>query len=224
MRAFLQRASLSARLKCAHPECRKSLILSLCGDLPIFSLYSESFILSLCGDLPIFNHGGLFILSLCGDLPMVNYSYFPCVVIYLYLAMVNHSYFPCVVIYLYLPIVNQSYFPCVVIYLYLTMVNHSYFPCVVIYLYLAMVNHSYFPCVVNHPNQSSNLERTRLSYIYFVVAILAHSFRPSNLGVLMYGVDKLGCHIVEPVWEFSLPREVFAHLIYQQLAAMQLLS
>ena len=38
----------------------------------------------------------------------------------------------------------------------------------------------------------------------------------------MYGVDKLGCHIVEPAWEF-FPTGVFAHLIYQQLAGMQYL-
>ena len=40
--------------------------------------------------------------------------------------------------------------------------------------------------------------------------------------MLMYGVDKLGCHIVEPVWEL-FPTGVFAHLIYQQLAGMQYL-
>ena len=40
--------------------------------------------------------------------------------------------------------------------------------------------------------------------------------------MLMYGVDKVGCHIVEPAWEL-FPTGVFAHLIYQQSAGMQYL-
>ena len=99
--------------------------------------------------------------------------------------------------------VNHSYFPCVVVYLYFLMVNHSYFPCVVVYVPIFTHGESLILFLCGESSKSKfQVEMYKAYLVMFFLTILAHSFRLFNLDVLMYGVDKLGCHIVEPDGSF----------------------